>query len=161
MRVGGACCHIGVNNNMHADNRDAAAHTRFCVGIALAILIATPIARAQDYYLARAIGEPVPTPTRREPAPPRNAAPDLPGLGTEQSPTTQTQPSKDSSTWKWVVGIAVTAAVVALAKGGDSGGGGSGGAPSSGSGGGDSTGGGGSGGGGPTLPKPPRLGDDD
>lgn len=156
-----------MNNNKHADNRDAARHMRLCVGIALAIVIpATPIAHAQDYYLARAIGEPVPTPAVREPAPPRNATPDLPGLGTEHSSTAGTQPSKDNSTWKWVVGIAVTAAVVALAKGGDSGGGGGGSAPSSGGGGGDNTsggsGGGGSGGGGGSpLPKLPRLGDDD
>jgi len=156
---------MGVNNK-HADNRDAARrHARFCVGVALVISMATPIAHAQDYYLARAIGEPVPTPAAREPGPPRNATPDLPGLGTEPSSTTEPQPNASSSTWKWVVGIAVTAAVVALAKGGDSSGGG-GNAPSS-SGSGDSTGGGSGGGGssggggGSPLPKLPRLGDDD
>lgn len=144
---------------------------RLCVSIALALGIAiTPIAHAQDYYLARAIGEPVPSPAAREPKLPRNVAPDLPGLGTDAARSAEVGQHTSSSTWKWVVGIAVTAAVIALAKGGGSGGGGSDAAPSSGGGGGGGSGGtsGGSGGGsgngrggGPSLPGLPGFDDDD
>ena len=117
------------------------------------------MAQANDFYLARAIGEPVPAP-RTAPVPaPRDATPDLPGLGTEPRTAEEPSSSADSSTWKWVVGIAVTAAVVALAKGGDKGGGG--GTVATG---GDTTGGGDTsgGGGGDRLPRLPRLpgGDD-
>ncbi len=125
------------------------------------------MAQANDYYLARAIGEPAPAP-RTAPAPaPRDATPDLPGLGTEPRAAEEPSPSEGSSTWKWVVGIAVTAAVVALAKGGDKGGGG--GTAATGgdtTGGGDTSGGGSTGGGGGDgggrLPRLPGLpgGDD-
>lgn len=163
--LAGACCYIPVDDNKHARDRGGARYAQWRVTGVLAFGIATtPIAHAQNYYLARAIGEPVPTPAAREPAPPRNATPDLPGLGTEQSPAAEPGPSAGSSTWKWVVGIAVTAAVIALAKGGDGGDSGSGGGAAPSGGGGDSgaSGGSGSGGGaGRPLPRLPSLGDDD
>jgi hypothetical protein len=117
------------------------------------------MAQANDFYLARAIGEPVPAP-RAAPVPaPRDATPDLPGLGTDARTAEAPSSSAGSSTWKWVVGIAVTAAVVALAKGGDK----SGGSDTVATGG-DTTGGGDTsdGGGGDRLPRLPRLpgGDD-
>ncbi len=131
------------------------------MALALAGTLATaPMAQANDFYLARAIGEPVPAP-RAAPVPaPRDATPDLPGLGTEPRTAEDPGPSESSSTtWKWVVGIAVTAAVVALAKGGDKSGGGDAVAT-----GGDTTGGGDTSGGdgGDRLPRLPRLpgGDD-
>lgn len=130
-------------------------------------LAAAPMAQANDFYLARAIGEPVPAP-RTAPAPaPRDATPDLPGLGTEARAAEEPGASAGGSTWKWVVGIAVAAAVVALAKGGDKNGGG--GTVTTGgdsTGGGDTAGGGSNGGGagsgGGRLPRLPGLpgGDD-
>jgi len=136
-------------------------HSPARVPVALALagaLAAAPMARANDfYYLARAIGEPVPAPSTAPAPAPRDAAPDLPGLGTEPRTAEEPSPSEGSSTWKWVVGIAITAAVVALAKGGDKGGGG--GTVATG---GDTSGGGGGDGGGDRLPRLPRLpgGDD-
>ena len=134
------------------------------MALALAGTLATaPMAQANDFYLARAIGEPVAAP-RTTPAPaPRDATPDLPGLGTEPRAAEEPSPSAGNSTWKWVVGIAVTAAVVALAKGGDKGGGGGTVATGDTTGGGDTASGGGGGDGGDDrLPRLPRLpvGDD-
>ena len=155
-----------MDDESHARSKGSSTRAKLLTILALAMTIAVaPLARAESFYLARAIGEPAPP--VREPAassPLRDTQPELPGLGTE--PRTQESPSAtdSGSTWKWVVGIAVTAAVVALAKGGGKGDSGepapsSGGNTGGGSGGGNSGGGssgGGSGGGG-SLPSLPRL----
>lgn len=126
-------------------------------------LATTPIAQADGYYLARAIGEPPPALHNPTPAAPRrDLPPELPGLGTDARTATPPPSEGSTTTWKWVVGIALTAAVIALAKGGDKGGGDS--APSSGDGtggGGGSGGDGGGAGGGNRLPRLPELPDID
>lgn len=115
-------------------------------------LAAAPVVQADSYYLARAIGEPPALRHSTPAAPRRNPPPELPGLGTDTRTTTP--PEGRNTTWKWVVGIALTAAVVAVAKGGDKGGGDS--APS-----GSGSVGGGSGGGSgpPRLPELPDIDD--
>lgn len=140
----------GMQNNKHGHDREMLACTR---SVSLLVLVcalaAAPVAQADNYYLARAIGEPPALHHR----PLRDPAPDLPGLGAEARTTTPPPSAGSNTTWKWVVGIALTAAVVALAKGGDKGGGDS--APSSTGGGGSGGDSGGSGGGN----RPPRLPD--
>ena len=150
------------NNDIRSKGKPGASSLAAIV-LAIAIALA-PIARAENFYLARAIGEPSTT----TPAPASSAG-ELPGLGTEPKSTPADATQESGSTWKWVVGVALAAAVVALAnKGGDKGGGGStatsGGGTGGGSDGGGSSGGGGGdsdggGGGGVKLPKLP--GNDD
>lgn len=150
-----------MDDESHARSKGSSTRVELLTILTLAATIAVaPLARAESFYLARAIGEPAPP--VREPAassPLRDTQPELPGLGTEPRAQDSSVTTESSSTWKWVVGIAVTAAVVALAKGGGKGDSGepapsSGGTTGGGSGGGSS--GGGSGGGG-SLPSLPRL----
>lgn len=156
------CDWIMEANNDIASKGNVGASSLSAIVLAVTIIIA-PITRAENLYLARAIGEPaVTTPT------PAGSVVELPGLGTEPKPVPADSAREGSSTWKWVVGVALAAAVIALANGGDKGSGGGSspatGGSSSGNGGGESGRGGGSNGGGDhgsSLPPLPKLPDDD
>lgn len=133
-----------MDNNKHAhsaNDHDRGPH-RMIASLLVLLIPISPIAYSEDLYLARAIGEPAPF-VRETRTPAGAAIPELPGLGTDTAKSEAA--ASDGSTWKWVVGIAVTAAVIALAKGGDKSGGDT--APSGGSTGGDASAGNGSGGG--------------
>lgn len=123
-----------------------------------ATVVMAPTAQAQNFYLARAIGEPAPT-APPAPARARNVSPQLPELGTEPRTPAPVETEQRGSTWKWVVGVAIAAAVVALANGGGKSGGGGRSSPAGNDGGGG--GGGGDGGGSPILPIPNLPIDDD
>lgn len=160
-----------MENDKHVGSKGAQFSSKRIAALVLSITIVVwPLAHAEDFYLARAIGEPAPIMRKPVPAaPPRDTPPELPGLGTEpRARDAPTATPESGSTWKWVVGVAVAAAVVALAKGGGKGGDdpapSSGGNTGGGSGGGGSGGGGSGGGGGSPLPSLPGLpggGDDD
>lgn len=139
-----------MQNNKHGPDRQTFARARTVLTMVLAgTLATTPIAQADGYYLARAIGEPPPALHNPTPAAPRrDPPPELPGLGTDARTATPPPSEGSTTTWKWVVGIALTAAVIALAKGGDKGGGNS--APSGGGSGGDRP---------PRLPELPDIDD--